>query len=675
MSTPLDYGRAALRQIAAGRWWERFPAFVLVIFALLVALDLNGSSISMLVPPQDRTGVLVGIPRKVRSDEILVQTPISVSSALQDFPDAPWIGLTPADQAAAAHGGPTRDWATIFRPQDWGYLALGAERGLAWSWWWSFAVSLWGCFALFRMLTGAAARAALLSVVATFTPYSAWWTSPAPSLSLGYAAGIGALLVAAWSARDRRVAASLTVAAAGVAIAFALALYPPWQVTLVWVVALTCLGVALDARLSWRRLLWTTATTTTLAAAAVAAWYLQHAAAITATMNTYYPGHRVSHAGGAHLEGMLSAPVNFWLSGHAGAALGASRFGGWKTNLSEVSSSWLSLPLLLMLTLWAAIVLARSMRGRSTNPNPALVEGARTRPTGPIWTLALSSLAALLLLAWAYLPLPDLIGKLTLLNRVPPVRLWLALGLVALVQVSAASMILPRPRWAQLWLVAAAAGCGALAWWAYRQFPWNASQVPGLIVALSGLAMGTGFALTTSPRRTTWGAALLAVMAVGSWGIVNPVQRGLDGVLNDPLIRELRTLTGGSTNPRTEVFGDFYVTSKVRLAGLQSLGGVTLYPNSALMGQLAPTQERLWNNYVQYVWTPAPSGTAAVITPDHGTRMLLAIDPCDPALLAEATPGWVVSVTEITGASCMTQVSDVAAADGVSYWIYRVNTP
>jgi hypothetical protein len=93
------------------------------------------------------------------------------------------------------------------------------------------------------------------------------------------------------------------------------------------------------------------------------------------------------------------------------------------------------------------------------------------------------------------------------------------------------------------------------------------------------------------------------------------------------------------------------------------------------MGRLAPSQEARWNNYAQYLWSPAPPGSLAVITADQGTRMKLAIDPCDPVLLDYAHPGWAISAEPLVDASCLNQVSVVSMSDGQEFRIYRVSQP
>ena len=87
----------------ARRAWLAFPVLVLVLFALLVAFDLSGSSIALLVAKGQQAGLLAGQPRPIRSDELLIRTPIAISSVEQGFPASVWIGLAPTDQAAVAH--------------------------------------------------------------------------------------------------------------------------------------------------------------------------------------------------------------------------------------------------------------------------------------------------------------------------------------------------------------------------------------------------------------------------------------------------------------------------------------------------------------------------------------------------------------------------------------------
>lgn len=665
---------AALRSRAVWRWIA-FPVAVLIAFLVLVGLNLNGSSIAIL--STDRPGLVAGTPRPIRSDEWVIQTPVAVSSVAQDFPASPWIGLTPTDQAATAHGGPTTDWTEIFKPQDWGYLLLGASHGLAVSWWWSYVVSLWGCFALFALLTRRPLLSSLLAVGLTFTPYAGWWSAPAPALFLGYAAMTAACLMAAWTVRRRWLGVACAVAAGMFAVALALALYPPWQVSLGWVLAAVCVGHALDARVGWRRFFASVGIGVAVAAVVAGAWFVQNHAAIQAQADTLYPGHRISAAGDGSLGVLVDAPLNFWLTHSTGATLGLGGRIGPAANLSEAASSWLPLPVLAVLGLGIVELLARRLLARSARRPTEAPDRDPVAETAPLWTLGLVAAVFALLLCWTVLPVPAFVGKITQLQRVEPVRTPLALGFAAVILIAAATRVRSRRPTAWHWavLMLAVVLTAVMTVWSAGRLPWDDDAVSRVLVVVSGLAIGAGFAGLLRSRAVALGAALaLAAYAVLSWLPINPLQHGIEPIAKDQLVRKLHSVTKGAENRRVAVFAsmpdNFLVVAKVRAAGLQSLTGTTFYPNAPLMQALVPAQERLWNNYAQFRWIDAPPGTAPSIKQVHGTAMQLTIPVCDPVLLAKARPGWVVSETRLS-AGCLASVG-VSKSRGKPMWIYHV---
>lgn len=631
--------------------WLIFPLLALAAFAVLVSLHLSGSSIAAADPQHH--GLISGTPRAIRSDEFQLSTPLALGSAVQHFPSHQWIGLTDVDVAATALGVPASDWTEVVKPQDWGYFAFGSAAGLAAAWWWPYLICALGAYALLGLLLRRPLLAAALSTALTLTPYAGWWNGP--GLQIGFGCLTAAALLASWRARRTRSAVVLTLAAAYSGACFALALYPPWQVATAWILLAVVAGTYLDTRPPVARALWTTMAAAVTAGLVAGLWALSHRAAIAAQAATLYPGHRISSAGEGTLTQLMTAPLNFWLSGPAGRTLHA---GNGPSNLSEAASAWLPLPVLAVVACWAVV----RLRVRATNPTDPTIDGAAAHPPHR-WTSVALVAAMSLLLAWSLLPLPHIVGSLTELSRVQGARVPMVLSLGGILVLALSTDRSSRPpRWVPGALVVAVAATAWLTVEVRDHLPWTASKAPLLLVVASALVLASVMSALLGGRRTqNIAAVLLALYAFGSWRMINPVEHGVRAVTDSAVGRELNAL-GIPVGSRVTVFADpsssFRLVAQVRASGYQSLSGMTPYPNANLMEALAPTQRSRWNNYAQYIWADGPAGSGATITGLHGTKMLLTIDPCAPALLAAAKP--VVAVTDhpVT-AACLSPIAQI----------------
>lgn len=651
--------------------WLIFPFIVLVGTAALVFLRISGSSVGALAPGAFRSGLLWGSPRGVRSDEFQLTTPSNVSSVAQGFPADPWVGLAPTNLDVAVHSGISTDWTALFHPDHWGYLLLGAERGLAVSWWWPFTICLLGTYALLGFIVRRPAATSALAVVATFTPYSAWWSAAPPAIVLGYGAALGACILGATVVR--RIAAAVALSALGVFLAacFTLVLYPPWAISVAFVVAAIVIGRMVDLKLSWRR--WAIVVGGILSATGgiLGVWYVQNSHTIAAMAATYYPGHRVTVPGSGWAYQFFSAPLNFWMAGPAGATLGKVPGVGPSTNLSETATSWFPLAAVLLLACWGLAPGARRLGSRVLGRSGARPSSTDGRPSS--WTLGLVTAVTAVLLAWFFLPLPRLVGTFTLLDRVQPGRLPLALGFAA-VTIAAVALASPPRTLRQVlgWGGAVAAIDAVVALWAMTIVPWDWTSVPAALVFVSGFALSAGFVLLALPRGRVVAAALLAAYALVSWALVNPVQVGLGPLKSDPLVRGLKKATAASTNKRIMVFEGASTVALVRASGLQSVSGQTPIPDADVMNRLAPADESLWNNYVKYDWRPGLPGSKAKIQSQRGTLMSLTIDPCSADLRQAVDPGWALSSAPLDGYSCLRPVATLESLGGAAHHLYRV---
>jgi hypothetical protein len=671
--------------------WLAFPLLVVVVVAVLTALDINGSSVGVLSPsPASDPSLLAGTPRVVRGDEAAISTPITVGNVRRGMPVQPWVGLTPTFLPATALGAPAAHWSEVFKPQDWAYSVLDVQRAFTLHWWAQAGIGVLGLFALLAVLIGRGWVAGGLAVVGTFTPYVAWW-SLAPGLPLGYGAGAGALGVLALRARSPVSAVVYGLGAGYLAVAAFVLLYPPWLISVAWVVVAIVVGAALDARVSWHRPLLVAAAALLVVLPSLYAWYQQSAPAIAAQAGTYYPGNRISSAGGAVISWLFSANANPWvaaapafsLRGTALDAVGESV----SSNQSELSSVWLPLPVVGLVVVAVLVLLRRQVRRRAApglatashdlGPDDAVV---RTPVPCPLfWTTVATCAATLLLLAWALLPLPAWLGRYTLLDRVPGVRTSLALGLGVMVLLAIGLQVVGRARKSALWVVTVVLVAGATIWlgtWAGSSLNWDAGGAPPpwQLAVVSGY-FAVGFVLLLWHRLAPYAVAMLVLGAIASWALVNPWYVGLGPLTRDPVVQVMTSLSEGGPPQRVTVYGGGRLPWLVQASGAETLSGVTYYPDAAVWASLAPDQQLLWNNYSKYVWEPDPAlDDHALIEPRVGTLRTLLIDPCARSTLALHID-WALSYRQLSGYPCLVPYDVIDEGQGRPVYLYRVFDP
>lgn len=618
-----------------------FYALVLAVFAVLVAVGISGSSIGMLYaqeenasapPPVNDPDLLLGHPRPIRSDEWSISTPLAVSQTLQSFPAEPWIGLTRTNPAFFA-GIPTLDETVIAKPQSWGYPLLGAERGLAWAWWFPIALAACALFGLLLRLTRNGWIAAAGAVFGAVTPFVAWWNGT--DLFTGYAA------LAALAAINGFVAGSLRRrlawgAVAGWSVAATvLLLYPPWTVSTGLVVAALVVGLLVDSRPSWRSVVPVVAAAGAVAGLIVVPWLRQVSPVIEIINATIYPGQRTSRPGEGIWQALLSAPANF--------VAGVTGQGPAILNQSEVASSWLPV-VLVMLIAFAALIAGR--------PAPA-----STGLTVGRGTLVALVAVLLLLLGWMLVPsLPDALGQVTLLNSVPGSRLPLALGLgLVLLAAALSTFDLHRlPSWLRGGLIAAGVAMSVAGTTYAGHLLYPAMSRKGLLITAAGAALiAAAFA---SMATRTWPRVLLplgAAYAVISFAVVNPVYLGLGPLTHDPVAVYARDVAAQESDPVAVTLGGRELQALVRGGGMQVLSWTTLYPDRMFWEKALPGEEEVWNNYRNYGWyyDPAADPIRARITALDAAE--LAVDLCDP-LIRDLGYSRVFS-TKPVPASCLEQ--------------------
>jgi hypothetical protein len=310
-------------------------------------------------------------------------------------------------------------------------------------------------------------------------------------------------------------------------------------------------------------------------------------------------------------------------------------------NPSEVSSGWIPLPLLavaVLVILWALVSARRPAAAPDTAaPDTAAPDTAapdrQHRP--PLWTGVLSAAVTLLLLAWMLLPVPHLVGAVTLLDRVTGRRMPVALTLAAAVELAigmTAARRIGRPRWLWLPVAIGAAGTVAITVWAVAELPWQLPEQtpPSREVAAIALVLALGAGLLLLGRLPRTAAAGLGLLALVTYLPVNPVYHGLGALDRDPVVRALTPMVKADQGLRAVVYGhSSQLTPLVTASGAQTLSGLTIYPDAEVWQQLAPDQEQgNWNQNSKYDWIADPTIGRPTLRRVSGTQQNLIVDPC-----------------------------------------------
>jgi hypothetical protein len=651
-----------------------FPMVVLALSAVLAGLNLNGSSVALLDSrhASDRN-VVAGQPRNIRTDEFGLATPFQVGNVGKGFPAFTWIGLTDTDLTVAAVGAPIRSWVSAFEPTTWPYFVLSTERAFALRWWSFVAASLIGTYVLLVALRRRPALAATLAVVVGVSPAIAWWSN-GPGPIIGFLSGAAAAVVLAGRARLWWVRVGLSLLAGYLGCVAFFILYPPWLISVGLVMAAVVVGDALQHRATLRGFALAVLPALAVVVAVVAVWGRQSAAALAAVTGTHYPGSRVSEAGTGLGSVLFGTALNPIVSNDPTSLLPAPQL-----NQSEVSSAWFPLPALALLVGIVVALIVITHRRRAAAPSSTDLQATGTATSAVEvedstlrgWATFIAVACVMVLeVLWTLVPLPAVVGRITLLDRVPGGRMELALGMctVLLVHLAAGRVPLSRPWRRAVAIGAVAVASGALAWW-------SASQLlrPGtsgvLLCAVSAVVVTACLGVLVVHPRAWLAALVVASIVVANYVIVNPLYRGLGPLTRGTLARTLQDYAAREGGTRWVDLAPDGSSAVIAASPQELLSGMTYYPTKNVWERLAPTQELLWNNFAKYVWKQDPSAQPATILQVKGSVMRLTIDLCSPDVRF-LDISYVLSTPTVGVPPCFTTVQTVKDL-GRTYLIAR----
>lgn len=580
---------------------------------LCVLFKLSGSSIaswSDLIGGESFRDTLFGIPRDVRSDEYIVNTPFAFSQEYTGYAAKSSLLRGYTTDVTLTYAQPCWSLSTLFRPFLWGYLFLGSERGL--SLFWSarlvilFLVSIEMGLLVTERRKGVASAYALL---VCFSPVVQWWFAVNGIAEL-FIFGQGLVLLLHRFLRTDSVAMrwSVSLAMAYSMVAFLLVVYPAWQVPLFWV--FLCLGIGdfisylheccrcsagASSTCSLRRLATPALCIVVLTCVAAAVVFIPVMGVVSEQISTVYPGQRVDNGGSCDAS---------WFFMGLSALLNPVNAPLVSPNSCESTAFFFLSPLGLVAAVVCCVV--RIARGK-----------------GVECTIVVLALVELLLMAYAVLGFPSLLAKITLMSHSTAFRTAQVVGfadLLLLMKVYAlmsdekalASVRQEDPWWAKavLWLVA-----GLLAFLLASKCPLQTTEPMEacyrlVLFAIVFVALAVILGCATGKLGSRYGLLLVSAFVAVSGFCVNPVQRGASPLVGSDAYAAIQEVTSSDSDAKWAAaygpLGQLCVS-----AGASCISSVNTYPVLERWAMLDEdgTSEDIYNRYAYITIIPTEEST------------------------------------------------------------------
>lgn len=595
-----------------------FIGICAVLFVLLTMAKIHPVSLAIwnqLLPDGSsaRRGLISGEPRQIRMDDYAVSTPWLLSQVNNDFPDQ---NETIGGEKAPVLVAPAKHFSQLFKPQNWGFFFLDAERAYAWTYSFYFFFALIGASFMLLLLTRnnfwLSVFGGLWLLLSSGT--QSWVYGPAVMIG-----AVGFIFVASvyllYSTHWKHILL-ISIALAWFLMVYALILYPPYQVPLSYVLLALLIGYGVNNRDGKRMLaLWPVKSgaailTLSLLAGAFLVFYTDIKPTLDAIMNTVYPGKR-SELGGTGFIGN-------WFS----------EYYSWQMNDRSFPAKWLNDCELSHYITFAPIII------------PAMIVSFwQTRQID--WVLVLLSVFVGIGYVWIEVGFPEWLAKLSLWSMSPTRRTQIPFGIANVLLTVMYLYYLTTAKFKSKPLYAALGFVGVAAFMIYAAelnigdsdgfFKWRQLFIPTIFFAgLSTLLLPTW---QPSYRTSIFCVGIMLFLLPNLR--MNPVAKGLTPITEHALYRAVQDIRQRDPNARWVVNGSQYISYLVTATGVKLLSGVKYIPARSITRVLDPQMKRdsAYNRYAHTVYNsyidPAKPDSVIMIN-NFEDGYVVAMDPCSP---------------------------------------------
>ena len=637
-----------LSQLSARLRWDKIrrlsgrTKFLLGLwsaFLLLVVFGIHGSSTAMTAgwwaPERPYSGYLLSSPhyssvneaqfrgpkmdqpRWIRWDELSIATPLALAQ-LSHKPPFPVINTnigTGQNMLLTAHW-PVWHIATLARPATWGYFLFGAQRGLAWYWWFQ----VFACFtALYLLLEIILRQRKGLAAFGAFwfcgSAYVVCWSLwPAHITFFGALSSLaGYHLLKSDKLRTQIVSAILLGLGLSGLFMF---LYPPWQVSVAYLFLAVFFGLFIRDRLYLAFKPPTSTRLICIAGAVLIAGGLCVSFTLTCwsdfklMADTVYPGKRLSLGGDYSFASLFEGMYNYFTIYDAPPFL---------LNQTEAASFYYLFP-----AVFFGLVLSNRFR----------------KALGALGWLLVTYLISMLI--FLFVGLPEILSRVSLLGFVPTYRADLGIGLASIILcVYALSLRKEMNQTAQGWwvrimpVVGAALAVFIFVFHGFALAKRTGDYLPVGAILLFSASAGVLSYLMLSGRSILF-CLMMGMCVVITTATFNPLCTNLDHIYRSELADQIVRLDNQSTGrPMWLCYGSIHPGILVTALGGRSLSGLHWPPQISLWREFDPmgTYQAVYNRYAHVQLAFEPSTLRVGFEKTWEDSFILRISPNNPILI------------------------------------------
>src|SRR3990167_4800296 len=575
----LAISKTSIRKFFGSIWL--FPITLTLLLLLLTAFKISGSSLGVYHTLfygeiSKDNNLLINKPQSIRSDEWLVNTQMTLAQKNNDFARIN-KNIGNGQDLSILVDAPYKEWSVIFKPQNLAFFFIPFDNAFAFKWWFMGYLLILSCyFFVLALLPNRKLLAGLLSVGLFFAPFVQWWYLSGTLGAVSYSLLGGAILIKLFNSKKLKQSLLWGVALAYITTCFVLILYPPFQIPCILVMLAFVIGYILEKfkteprKMMFQRL-------AVIAGALVITGFITltflntRSDIISTIQNTAYPGNRLQKSGGFDALHLFSS--NFGKQPSTDPRAGNHKAPRGHTNQSETSNFVLILPFLLLPSLYLAYRYYKTKQEID-------------------WSIILTSVLFLSGLIWLFIPHLVLLGKISLLERVPHARLLIGLGVLSILQIA---LFVKRYDY-------------------FKNFTIKIQLALLYAIAIFLVELGIGQqVMNHSPDFITTSRAIAFAiplpiiiylllrkryeLAMGGLLLfsfymtfrVNPLYQGTGALSQTPISTKIKNIS--NTDNSTWATEHFLLENFVFMNGAHSLSGVYSYPQLALLHDADPTAQ------------------------------------------------------------------------------------